>query len=252
MTILTFSTLAKLRFKFMLALLLAMFVLMGAGITRAHDDGGAFPIAATPDKDTLPDFAIMRVRVERFGSNWLFSQTVTGKAGATIPVKIGQLAGAKVESYVWPTDLDSSIVGFEPKQGILALALTSHPDFLDTMAVMNGSMWHPHWIVLVQDNVCGPDTLHVRDIPEGTTPALPATWPKLPILLDSPVYPTEVVGNQVVVSVPDSALKSPGSFKFDGVTAELTVNTATKAPLLCVTKVRSIASGKLNLPGIAR
>ena len=51
------------------------------------------------------------------------SQLVDGKAGSRVPTAKGSFAGAEVFSYVWPTSLDSSAVGFEEKSGILALAL---------------------------------------------------------------------------------------------------------------------------------
>ena len=45
---------------------------------------------------------------------------------------IGQLADAKVESYVWPTGLDPGVVGFDPDSSTLSLAITAHPNFDDT------------------------------------------------------------------------------------------------------------------------
>ena len=74
-------------------------------------------------------------------------------AGSVKPVLLGQLAGAKVESYIWPTSLDSSVVGFDKKSGILSLAITAHPDFDDTPVydenqdgdpAMEVADWHSH------------------------------------------------------------------------------------------------------------
>ena len=56
-----------------------------------------------------------------------FMMEVAGQAGSVKPIAIGQLAGAKVESYVWPTSLDPAVVGFDPGSGILSLAITAHP-----------------------------------------------------------------------------------------------------------------------------
>ena len=107
---------------------------------------------------------------------------------------MGDLDQAPVWSYVWPTTLNSSAVGFEADQGILALAATSHPDFDDTPLydedadgdlLNDGALWHTHWVVLVESPDCG-GGLSVRDIPEGESPAVPVTWPELPILIDKP------------------------------------------------------------------
>ena len=56
----------------------------------------------------------------------LLEQSVEGAAGATIPKAKGSLNGAPVQGYVFPTNLKSEDVGFDPTEGIVALALTSH------------------------------------------------------------------------------------------------------------------------------
>ena len=82
--------------------------------------------------------------------------------------------------------------GFEHGAGTLALAVTAHPDFDDTPLYdenrdgqrgNDGNLWHSHWVVLKPTEACGKDALAVVDIPEGTKPRLPKTWPGLPILL---------------------------------------------------------------------
>jgi len=55
--------------------------------------------------------------------------TVNGTAGKTTPTKVGQLDGAPVLGYVFPTSLRPTDVGFNQTDGIVALALTSHPLF---------------------------------------------------------------------------------------------------------------------------
>ncbi len=66
----------------------------------------------------------------------------------------------KVDAHVWPTKLDPSVVGFACGSGILALAITAHPDFDDTPLFdengdgdpnNDGADWHSHWAVLVED-----------------------------------------------------------------------------------------------------
>lgn len=205
-----------------------------------------------------PEFDLVMTRVERRGDHLVFTETVSGRAGASIPTPVGKLAGSSVFSYVWPTSLDPFAVGFEGKTGVLALAATSHPDFDDTPLydedrdgdkANDGRLWHSHWVVLTPDETCGPGALKVRDIPAGTTPRMPATWPKLPIFIDSPGYETQVNDRTVRVPVPLSAIGAPANFQYDGVTAALRVNASVHDPLLCVSDVFDIASGNLSLPG---
>jgi hypothetical protein len=167
----------------------------------------------------------------------------------------GALARAAVHAYVWPTSLDPATVGFEAGSGILALAATSHPDFDDTPLydenadgdlANDGLAWHAHWVVLTPTDSCGPGALAVRDIPEGTTPQLPKTWPNLPLFIDSPDVTPRVDGPTITVTI-----EVPGAegASFDGVTSALRVNADLHAPLLCVTDVFDVASGDLSLPG---
>lgn len=89
----------------------------------------------------------------------------------------------------------------------------------------------------------------MRDIPAGTTPKLPATWPGLPIFINSPGYEPQLSGRSIRVDVPLKDVGFPASFSFDGVTAALRVNASVHDPLLCVADVFDIASGSLSLPG---
>jgi hypothetical protein len=249
------------RMMFRKVLVFGIFVMLvfGAVVKLSADGTGAKSIVSKAGSDK-PEFDLVLTRIERFGSKLIFHQVVSGEAGKLIPEKTGKLAGADVYSYVWPTSLDSEVVGFEPKQGILALVVTSHPDFDDTPmadedkdgdAADDGALWHSHWVVLVADEACGKDGLKVKDIPEGESPKVPATWPKLPLLIDSPNYEVELQGHELVVMVPHSAIGMADTFNFDGVTAGLRINANMHSPLLCVSHVNDIASGNLTLPGVA-
>ncbi len=238
-------------------LLTCAFAFMVALPTAAHDESE--PIHDDVTEGTAPEFDIVFARVQQLGSNLIFQMIVEGDAGAVIPEETGAVAGANVLSYVWPTSLDTALVGFEPEQGILALVVTSHPDFDDTPLwdedgdgdpTNDGAPWHSHWVVLVADEACGDGGLKVREIPEGETPAVPETWPELPILIDSPNYPLEMFQSEVLVTVPHAELAYVESFNFDGVTAGLQVNANLHDPFLCVTHVDDIASGDLSLPGM--
>jgi hypothetical protein len=103
-------------------------------------------------------------------------------------------------------------------------------------------------VVLAEDKACG-GGLKVVDIPEGSKPKVPATWPEVPLLIDSPEYPTALKGDAVDVTIPLSVLGGIAGASFDGVTAGLKVNGNLHAPLLCVDTVFKVASGNLSLPG---
>ncbi len=215
-------------------------------------------ILAKESKVVSPEFDILHVKVTTDGSDLVFQQEVKGKVGSKKPKRVGKLAGAEVYSYVWPTKLNSSTVGFEKDAGILALALTIHPDFDDTPLYdengdgdkkNDGDNWHSHWVVLVPDNACGKGSLKVKDIPHGKKPKMPKTWPGLPIFIDSPGYNFSMRESEVLVKVPLKEVGFPKQFNFDGVTAGLRVNQQVHAPLLCVTNVFDIGSGNLSLPG---
>ncbi len=215
-------------------------------------------IAANSGNVSQAEFDIVNTEITQTVDTVIFKITVNGKAGTSKPAASGKLAGSSVYSYVWPTSLNSSTVGFDADQGILALAVTAHPDFDDTPVVdengdgnksNDGNLWHSHWVVLGPDDACGTGSLKVKDIPAGVKPKLPASWPGLPLLIDSPGFEPTVSESAVSVKVPLVTLGDISAMKFDGVTAGLRVNASAHAPLLCVANVFDIASGDLSLPG---
>ncbi len=227
-----------------LSVLLAGTVLEGA---LAHD------IKSHTAADKRPAFDITLASATTDGRLTTFMMEVAGAAGSVKPAPIGKLKGAKVEAYVWPTGLDPARVGFDPGSGILALAITAHPDFDDTPLfdenrdgdpANDGADWHSHWVVLVEAEACGAG-LKVRDVSPGVD-LLPATAPMLPIALDSPGMSPILDGGTAKITVP---LDETEMLAFDAVTAELQVNVEGEVPLLCVTGVHDVASGDLSLPG---
>lgn len=221
-----------------------------------HDHAGG--IQADTGNATLSPFDIVHTTVTTEGNVATFHMAVSGVAGEARPTPTGTLAGSEVFAYVWPTSLDAGAVGFEPGAGILALAATAHPDFDDTPLFdengdgergNDGNLWHSHWVVLGPDEVCGAGALKVLDIPEGATPRLPATWPGLPLLIDSPGWQPVLAAEAIEVRVPFAQIGTVESAGFDGVTAGLRVNANVHAPFLCVADVFDVASGNLSLPG---
>jgi hypothetical protein len=191
---------------------------------------------------------------------------VDSLAGNTTPKPAGQLNGAPVLGYVFPTTLKSTDVGFNQTDGIVALALTSHPDFddsplwdesIDGIFDNDGVVWHPHWVILVEDKrVAG--GLAVKEFKkDDSSVVLPKTAPNMPMYMDSPGYNIITKGNSIKVVVPDYRIKNRTDFKYDAVTCFMEVNTGDGVtqhndsgamPMLGVYKVFSVASGNLSLP----
>ncbi|MBW6422448.1 hypothetical protein KX729_13405 [Rhizobium sp. XQZ8] len=216
-----------------------------ACLTAAH----AHSIKADPAPAVQASFDIIETNITTKGDKALFSTRVRGEAGKDKPDATGKFEGSNVYAYVWPTSLDSGEIGFEKKQGIVALAVTFHPDFDDAAnGGKNRHVWHPHWVVLAEDKACGAG-LKVIDIPAGAKPKVPKTWPGVPLLIDSPEYPTTFSGDTVDVEIPLSLISGIKGASFDGVTAGLKVNGNLHAPLLCVSNIFKVASGNLSLPG---
>ncbi len=232
--------------------------LLAAGapaLAHGPEDGG---IAASASKDVAAAFDIVHAKVTAEDDVLIFHMGVSGQAGASKPAATGKLAGSEVFSYVWPTSIDPFEIGFERDAGILALAVTAHPDFDDTPLYdensdgdpgNDGNVWHSHWVVLGPDEACGPGSLKVIDIPEGATPRLPKTWPGLPILIDSPGLEPLIDADTVEVHVLCREIAAVEAASFDGVTAGLRVNASVHAPLLCVVDIFDVASDDLSLPG---
>lgn len=242
--------------KFVTAILAA--VLSFAALSVHAHDGHKGGIATAPAKAVKAPFDIVHTKITTEGNLAVFHMAVSGKAGQSKPSKVGKLAGSDVFSYVWPTTIDPSAVGFDKGAGILAFAVTAHPDFDDTPLydengdgnlANDGDLWHSHWVVLQPDDSCGKGALKVVDIAAGAKPKLPRTWPGLPLLIDSPGYTPVFNAESVEVKVPFDDIGVVTQAGFDGVTSALRVNASVHSPLLCVVDVFKVASGKLTLPG---
>lgn len=242
------------------SVLLATTVVCGLAVPvsaqNSHDHSGG--IQAERGNAKLAPFDVIHAKISIDGNVAGFHMAVSANAGAAKPTPVGKLAGSDVFSYVWPTSIDSAAVGFDSKAGILAMAVTSHPDFDDTPLFdengdgkldNDGNVWHSHWVVLVPDDTCGAGNLKVKDIPEGAKPRLPKTWPGLPILIDSPGWDPLFHQETVEVRIPFADITVVDTAAFDGVTSGLRVNENVHAPLLCVVDVFDVASGDLSLPG---
>jgi hypothetical protein len=220
-----------------------------------HHKGG---IQAERGNAERASFDVVHAKIATEGNAAVFHMAVAGEAGAVKPAPTGETPGSDVYAYVWPTTLDPAQVGFPEDAGILAMAVTAHPDFDDTPLFdengdgrrgNDGATWHSHWVVLGPGPECGPDALKVKDIPEGTRPDLPKTWPGLPILIDSPGWDPTFAGDTVEVRVPFEEIGPVQEMAFDGVTSGLKVNGNLHKPFLCIAGTFDVASGDLSLPG---
>lgn len=188
----------------------------------------------------------------------VFSIEVEGNAGASTPYKFGNLNGAPVLGYVFPTSLKSTDVGFSAVEGIVALALTSHPDFDDTPLwdenndrnfLNDGIVWHAHWVVLNTDDRVSGGLSVLQFSADDSTVKLPPTNPGMPMYMDSPGFNIISRDNKITVVVPAFRMNHQTNFNFDAVTAYMEVNTENKQmPMLGVYAVYSVASGDLSLP----
>jgi len=220
---------------------------------------GTYICAAQTSYNTS-DFAITGAKVTHNTEMQLtvWEITVKGNAGATVPKPAGMLDGAPVLGYVFPTSLPATAVGFNATEGIVSLALTSHPDFDDTplwdenndAAFDNdGIIWHPHWVLLIPDKRVNGGLAVKEFTKDDSSVRLPPTNPEMPMYMDSPGYSVITKGNSIKVIIPDYRIKGKTSFSFDGVAAYMQVNTSIPdKPLLGVYDVFSIASGDLSLP----
>lgn len=183
---------------------------------------------------------------------------VEGLAGSTVPIPAGQLDGAPVLGYVFPTTLNSNDVGFGNTDGIVAMALTSHPDFDDTPLwdenndqdyANDGAVWHPHWVLLVDDTRVDGE-LSVKQFEMGDPNVeLPPTNPGMPMYMDSPGYQVLTDGNSITVVIPSAFVNNKTDFNFDAVAARMQVNTSdANLPMLGVYEVYEILSEDLSLP----
>ena len=190
----------------------------------------------------------------------VFELEVQGTAGATYPRAAGQMDGAPVLAYVFPTTLRPGQVGFAAATaGTLALVATSHPDFDDTPLwdengngantdTGDGRVFHSHWVVLTpQPDLSG--GLAVKAVETSAESVLPPTAPGMPIYLDSPGFSVVLRGNRLRIPVPAWRIRDLSAFNFDAVTAYLQVNTSDSSrPTLGVYQVYSVLSGNLSLP----
>jgi hypothetical protein len=237
----------------LLALLAALLAVPVAAQTPV-----ATPVVTPPEGTSDLDVTDARVRHIADLGLLVFEIDVAGQAGATVPEARGQMDGAPVLAYVFPTSLTPDAVGFAATDGVLALVVTVHPDFDDTPlwdenrdgAYDNdGVVYHTHWVVLVPDDRV-PGGLAVKEIVDADPVAvLPPTGPGMPLYLDSPGFDVRLDQQTLRVLVPAARINADPDFTYDAATAYLEVNMSDPSrPTLGVYQVYSLLSGDLSLP----
>ena len=187
----------------------------------------------------------------------VFEQRVAGRAGGVSLRPNGALNGAPVLGHVFPTTLKPQDVGFVATEGIVALAVTIHPDFDDTPLWDendnrkyddDGAIFHTHWVVLGPDpRVAG--GLSVKEIKmEEMATVLPPTHCGMHMLMDAPGFSVLLRDASIRVLVPAQRVNHRKDFKFDAVTAYMEVSTDAGKPMLGVYEVYSVLSQNLSLP----
>jgi hypothetical protein len=216
----------------------------------------------TPVADT-PDLLITAASV-RYNDDldlFVFEMQVEGSAGRAVPQAKGKMDGAPVLGYVFPTTLHTTDVGFSATEGILALAVTSHPDFDDTPLwdenndgdyVNDGIIWHTHWVVLTKDERPSGGLAVKQFAKTDAKVVLPPTNPGMPMYMDSPGFNVVLRGNILRVPVPAFRMNNRRDFRFDAVAAYMQVAQSGDRPMLGVYKVYSVLSGDLSLPYAAK
>ncbi|WP_394201368.1 hypothetical protein [Shewanella waksmanii] len=205
---------------------------------------------------TAESFQLMNTSVDYVEEidSLVFSMQTLAPAATSTAKAIGEVNGAPVLGYVFPTSLAPSAVGFKNiDDGILALAVTTHPDFDDTPLwdenangdfLDDGMVYHTHWVALVPDaaSKAGLSVPYMLDKAN-----LPPTAP-MPMYLDSPNFHAYAADNTLRVIVPTQRVNNITAFNFDGVTATMNVDATGEGPVLRVNGVIDVQSGDLSLP----
>ena len=237
-----------------------LFTLFILALALALPAGAAEPIAPrgpVPEAAAHLEIEAARVRYLSHLDLLVFEQTVAGRVGGTTVEPAGGLDGAPVLAYVFPTSLEPTDVGFAGGEGVVALAITVHPDFDDTPLWDengnrryddDGAVFHPHWVVLVPDERVAGGLAVAQIRQEQMAELLPPTHPGMPMLMDSPGFSVVLDGATLRVLVPAARAGGRTDFHYDAVSAYLEVSTGQDRPMLAVYKVFSVLSGDLSLP----
>jgi hypothetical protein len=189
----------------------------------------------------------------------VLSIKVKGKAGATMPDSLGNMDGAGIVSYLFPTNLKAEDIGFGKTEGIVALALTSHPDFdfsplwdENNNGVYNddGRAWQSHWVILVKEARVGGGYAVKELNKEDHNIILPKTAAiNIPLYIDSPGFQVVIKDHTIKVVIPSYRINNKTDLKFNAMSCYMTYNlTDPNLPILGIRNIYYTASEKVLLP----
>lgn len=186
----------------------------------------------------------------------VISLKVKGTAGATTPDSLGKLNGSGILTYLFMTSLNPMDVGFGETEGMVALAVASHPD-VDYSPLWDennngnyaddGKHWQAHWILLVKDErVKG--GYSVKEIKNNTAINMPTTAAyNVPLYLDSPGFQVITKNNTVKVVIPVGRINRKTNFQFEIVTGYMLFNTTDNSlPMLGLVNVYDRSSKEVT------
>ena len=223
-------------------------------INNASVPSSNWPLATTAGDDT--SFTIDNASVDYVEAidSLIFSVYSKGNVATKTVAPLGQVNGAPVLGYVFPTTIAPKNVGFKNvTDATLALAVTTHPDFDDTPLwdennnsnyQDDGLVYHTHWVALVKDD----NSSAGLSVPSSFNPQdLPPTAP-MAMYLDSPNFHAFAQGNLLRIIVPAQRVNGVIDFNYDSVTAGMNVDLSGAGPVLRVNQVFDVLSGNLTLP----
>jgi hypothetical protein len=213
-----------------------------------------WPVASVGGDDT--SFIINNASVDYVESidSLIFSVYSEGHAATKTVTPLGQVDGAPVLGYVFPTTIAPENVGFKNiSDATLALAVTTHPDFDDTPLwdennngdyQDDGLIYHTHWVALVADD----NSSAGLSVPSSfSSEDLPPTAP-MAMYLDSPNFHAFTQARLLRIIVPAQRVNGVIDFNFDSVTAGMNVDLSGAGPVLRVNQVFDVLSDDLSLP----
>lgn len=231
---------------------------LGIGLLLTSSGYAEIPKDRALDVERVPLIESARVRMFENLDLLVFELELNGNPLTAVPQARGTLDTAPVFGYVFPTNLKPSVVGFNEAHGILALAITTHPDFDDTPLwdedsdsnySNDGAIYHPHWVVLHPDKRVEGGLSVVPAEKDRLNELLPPTHPGMPMYMDSPGHSVVLTESSIRVLVPAGRIGGERQFKFDAVSCYMEVNASdSNRPMLGVYEVYQVLSGDLSLP----
>jgi hypothetical protein len=207
------------------------------------------------DLEIISTKAVYRAELKEL----VLSVRVKGTAGATTPDSTGKLQGAGVLSYLFLTTLKPEDIGFGQTDGIVALALTSHPDF-DYSPLWDennngnytddGRSWQSHWVILVKEARVGGGYAVKELEKDDKTIKMPTTSAfNVPVYMDSPGFQVVIKNNTMKVIVPSYRINNKIDFNFNAISCYMTFNTSDpNLPMLGIRNIYYTASKNMTFP----